>query len=226
MKILGIETSSPLFSFCLTEKNTVLFEWKRNREIDKKSRDAQFFSEIQRLVRDLHGFDAIAVSIGPGMFTSLRVGLSLVKGFAFVHNTPVVAVNTLDAIGIPLRFMEHHILAVINAYHDEVYAALYKNGERMSDYFLTTPDAVGELIHGTTYVVGSGVAVIKKARAALENNEVVFIDDTFLLPDALKIVTLALPRLESGRFDDPERLEPLYIKKTDAERHYDTNHQV
>lgn len=204
----------------------MLFELKKNREADKKSRDAHFFSEIQRLVRDVHGFDAIAVSIGPGMFTSLRVGLSLAKGFALACGTPVVAVNTLDAIGIPLGFMEHHVLAVINAYHDEIYAALYKNGERMSDYLLMTPDTIGDLIQGTTYIVGSGVSVIKKARTALKSSGVIFIDDAFLLPDASKIVALALPRIEAGTFDDPERLEPFYIKKTDAEKHYDTTHQV
>jgi tRNA threonylcarbamoyladenosine biosynthesis protein TsaB len=225
LKILGIETSSPLFSFCLAENNTVLFELKKNRDADKKSRDAQFFSEIQRLVRDVHGFDAIAVSIGPGMFTSLRVGLSLAKGFALAHTMPVVAVNTLDAIGIPLRFMEQYVLAVINAYHEEIYAALYRNGERLSDYVLVTPDTIGDFIRGKTYIVGSGVDVIKKARTAL-TKDIVFIDDTFLLPDASKIVTLALPRLESGSVDDPEQLEPFYIKQTDAERHYDTTHQV
>lgn len=202
----------------------MLFELKKNRDANKKSKDAHFFSEVQRLVRDVHGFDAIAVSIGPGMFTSLRVGLSLAKGFALVHGTPVVAVNTLDAIGMPLRFMGHHVLAVINAYHDEMYAALYKNGERMSDYLLMTPDTIGNLIEGTTYIIGSGVSVIRKAHTALKGGEVIFVDDTFLLPDASKIVVLALPRIEAGRFDDPEQLEPFYIKKTDAEKQYDTNH--
>ena len=204
----------------------MLFELKKNREADKKSRDAHFFSEIQRLVREVHGFDAIAVSIGPGMFTSLRVGLSLAKGFAIARGTPVVAVNTLDVIGIPLGFVNHHVLAVINAYHDEIYAALYSNGERLSDYLLTTPEKIGDLIHGTTYIVGSGVSVIKEGRTAFKRSEVIFVDDTFLLPDASKTVALALPRIEDGRFDDPERLEPFYIKKTDAEKHYDTTHQV
>ncbi len=85
MKILGIETSSPLFSLCINEDGTILYEIRKNRLADEKRRDAQFFTEAKRLI-DYFGRDnigAIAISIGPGMFTSLRVGLGLAKDLSW-----------------------------------------------------------------------------------------------------------------------------------------------
>lgn len=222
LKILGIETSSPLFSLCINEDDKLLYEIRKNRLTDEKSRDAQFFAEAQRLIeyfgRETIG--AVAISIGPGMFTSLRVGLGLAKGLALAQHIPVVAVNTLDVIGLSATFIKHQILATINAYHQEIYAALFKNGRRLTAYLLTTPSAVDKLIKTKTMIIGSGVAVFQRDKAMYKNDKFHFVDDENLLPTALKVVKIALQRIQSGQFDTPEDLEPFYIKKTDAERHY------
>lgn len=222
MKILGIETSSPLFSLCINEDEKMIYEIRKSRQIDVSSRDAQFFIEAKRLIeyfgRDKIG--ALAVSIGPGMFTSLRVGLSLVKGLALALNIPIVAVNTLDVIGVSMSFLHYPVLAIINAYHEEIYAALYKKGERVSDYLLTTPGQVEDIIKEKTMVIGSGIEVFKKYDLSLNSKALHFLDDDFLLPTATKVIKIALSRIQSGKFDDPEVLEPFYIKKTDAERNY------
>lgn len=211
----------------MNDDDVILFELRKNRDMYKKSRDAHFFSEIERMMRDFQtDFEAIAVSIGPGMFTSLRVGLSLAKGFALSHGTPIVAVNTLDAMGIPLAFTKCHVLATINAYHNEIYAALYKSGQRISDYRLITPDMVNDVIEDTTIVIGSGVAVLRTSRVFKKNRSVVLVDDKSVYPTASKIVMCALPRILAGSFDDAEDMEPFYIKKTDAERNYDKTHQA
>ncbi len=222
MKILGIETSSPLFSLCVNEDDRLLYEIRKNRLADEKSRDAQFFAEAKRLI-EYFGRDnisAVAISIGPGMFTSLRVGLSLAKGLALAQHIPIVAVNTLDVIGLSVAFLKHQILATINAYHQEIYAALYKNGRRLTEYLLTTPSAVEELIRTETIIVGSGVAVIQRDNALSKSEKLQFVTDEHFLPTAAKVIKIALWRIQSGQFDAPEDLEPFYIKKTDAERYY------
>ena len=222
LKILGIETSSPLFSLCINEDNTILYEIRKNRLADEKSRDAQFFTEAKRII-DYFGRDnigATAISIGPGMFTSLRVGLGLAKGLAMAQHIPLVAVNTLDVIGLSVAFLKQQVLATINAYRQEIYAALYKDGRRLTVYLLTTPAAVKKLIKTETVIIGSGVAVFKKNEALYKNEKFRFVNDENFLPTALKVVKIALPRIQSGQFDAPEDLEPFYIKKTDAERHH------
>jgi tRNA A37 threonylcarbamoyladenosine modification protein TsaB len=103
LKILGIETSSHLFSLCISEDGTILYEVIRNRLADN-SRDAHFFVEAEKLL-DYYGLEnigAIAIDSGPGMFTSLRVGLTFAKGLAISKKIPVVAVRSLDVIGSSL----------------------------------------------------------------------------------------------------------------------------
>lgn len=228
MKILGIETSSPLFSLCVNNDEQMIYEIKKSRLMDTSGRDTQFFVEAKKLIEYFKedSIGTIAVSIGPGMFTSLRVGLSLAKGLALAQNIPIVAVNTLDVIGISMSFSHDPVLAVINAYHQEIYAALYRKGKRTTDYLLTTTGQVKKFIKNKTVVVGSGVEVFKKNESPLSTKNLHFIEDDFLLPAASKVVKIALPRIRSSKFDEPEVLEPFYIKKTDAERNYNKTNAI
>lgn len=220
MKILGIETSSSTFSLCLNEDACVLHEFRKQRELNGHE-DGAIFEEARRLIDKVggKGIDAIAISIGPGMFTSLRVGLALAKGIALVKHTPLVAVNTLDVIGVQPSHPAAVIVAVVDAYRGEVYAAFYSEGLRTSDYLLTTPARLLEKLHGNSLIVGPGAHIF--AATALGRGNICVSDDDRYLPTAPKVVTLALPRIEQGSFDDIDFLEPYYIKKTDAERKYD-----
>lgn len=220
MKILGIETSSPVFSLCLHEDGEVQYEYRKRREFEG-NRDVMIFEEAKRLVDSVGGknLGAIAISIGPGMFTSLRVGLSLAKGIVMVYGTPLVAVNTLDCIGVQPSYVTSPVVAVINAFRGEIYAAFYEHGKRTSDYLLMKPAEILKMINDHALVIGPGVEILNESglvQSLLDING----DDCYN-PSASKIITLALPHVKQEDFDDIEFLEPFYIKKTDAERNYD-----
>lgn len=219
MKILGIETSSPIFSLGLNEDDKKLREFSRRREIGGYG-DAEIFKEAKDILDSLRKehLGAIAVSIGPGMFTSLRVGLSLAKGIALVNNTPVVAVNTLDVIGVPPSLPDVPITAVVNAYRGEIYAAFYDGGERVSDYLLLTPDSLLKMLGDKGVLVGPGVDIV--AGAGPTGSGIELRGSEEYLPTARAVISLALPRIRNGDFNDIQFLEPYYIKKTDAERIY------
>lgn len=221
LKIFGIETSSPLFSLCIVEDDQVMYMVKKSRLQDDTSRDGTFFQEAEQILETSTAapIDAIAVSIGPGMFTSLRVGLSLAKGLALARKIPVVGVNTLDVIGSQFFFINTPVLAVINAYHDEIYTALYKGGERTTEYTLTTPQGLETLLQQDTIILGSGIDVIKKHGVSFEY-ECPLVDDESFYPDAAKVVRSARTRIQDCQYDDPDTLEPFYLKQTDAERNY------
>jgi tRNA threonylcarbamoyladenosine biosynthesis protein TsaB len=225
LKILGIETSAPIFSLCLKEDDRVLYEFSREREFEGH-KDALLFTEAKRLIdaTGAQNINAIAVSIGPGMFTSLRVGLSLAKGLSIAYGTPVAAVNTLDVIGMQVSHERSPVAAVINAYRGEVYAAFYESGKRTSDYLLTTAAALVRMIKMHTLVIGPGTDLFKVD--GLDSTKLDISLDEQYLPNALKVVDIALPRIKSGGFDDIEFLEPYYIKKTDAERYYNKRNAV
>ncbi|MBE0434170.1 tRNA (adenosine(37)-N6)-threonylcarbamoyltransferase complex dimerization subunit type 1 TsaB [candidate division WOR-3 bacterium] len=219
MKILGIETSSVIFSLCLNEDGKTIREFSKRREVDGHG-DAEIFKEARKML-ELAGADnigAIAVSIGPGMFTSLRVGLSLAKGIAFVNKTPVYAVNTLDTIGLEVSRPDLRVAAVVNAFRGEVYAAFYEGGKRVSDYLLMMPDSLMKMAGERAVIVGPGVDVIAGVRPG--HSRIELRGDETYLPSAVKVVLTALERIRRRDFDDIEFLEPYYIKKTDAERNY------
>jgi len=223
--ILGIETSSPIFSLCLSDDDNVLYEFRKQREFEGH-RDALIFEEAKRLVDSVGGgnISAIAISIGPGMFTSLRVGLSLAKGIAMVNGTPLVAVNTLDVIGVKPSCLVSPVVAVMNAYREEVYAAFYNKGERTGEYLLTTPSRLLRMLSGGAFVICPRCDVLDDSR--LDTSNLNIMKDDCYLPSASKVASLALPRIKAGEFDDIEFLEPYYIKKTDAERKYDKDNAV
>ena len=223
MKILGIETSSSIFSLCLNDDENVLHEFRKQREFEGH-RDAMIFDEAKHLMDSPQGQNiaAIAISNGPGMFTSLRVGLSLAKGISLVKNIPVVAVNTLDVIGVEPSRSISPLVVVINAYRNEIYAAHYETGKRVGDYLLTTPVALAKSIRDGTFVIGPGCELLEKVGKV--NGKI--IKDDQHLPSARKAVSQALPRIRQGDFDDIEFLEPFYIKRTDAERRHDKSNAV
>ncbi len=194
---------------------------KKSRLHDETSRDGKFFQIAEHLLgmeSDIC-LDAIAVAVGPGMFTSLRVGLSLAKGLALARGVPVVGVNTLDVIGSQFSFINMPVLAVINAFHDEIYAALYKGGERVTDYTLTTPQGLGDMLRQKTTIVGSGIDVIRKHDVPFAY-EHPMVDDESFYPDAARVVRCARLRIQNCQYDNPDILEPFYLKQTDAERNY------
>jgi tRNA threonylcarbamoyladenosine biosynthesis protein TsaB len=219
LKILGIETSSHLFSLCISDDDTIIYEVIRNRLTDE-SRDAHFFVEAKELLADcrLETIGAIAIDNGPGMFTSLRVGLTCAKGLAISKNISVVTVKSLDVIGSSFQYSHYPVLAVINAYQGELYAALYKQKERVTDYLLTKPEGLSQLIREKTLVIGSGVDLVQKTYG--QGAHFIYSHDPFLLPSASKVIACALPRIKKKQFENIEVLEPYYIKKTDAERNY------
>lgn len=219
MKILGIETSSPIFSLCLNEDERTIREFSKRREIDGYG-DADIFKEAKNILDSLgkECLGAVAVSIGPGMFTSLRVGLSLAKGIALVNKTPVVAVNTLDVIGVRPSLPDLRVTAVVNAYRGEIYAAFYEGGKRVSDYLLLTPASLLKMVGEQATIVGPGVELV--AGAGPIHSGVKLDSNEEHLPTAKAVVSLAQPRIRDRDFNDIKFLEPYYIKKTDAERNY------
>ncbi|UCF71051.1 MAG: tRNA (adenosine(37)-N6)-threonylcarbamoyltransferase complex dimerization subunit type 1 TsaB [candidate division WOR-3 bacterium] len=220
MKILGIETSSPVFSLCLNDDETVLHEYSRRREVDGYG-DVEIFNEARKILDSVADGElgAIAVSIGPGNFTSLRIGLSLAKGLALVKETPVVAVNSLDVIGLISSLPDLHMVAVVNAYRGEIYAAVYDSGKRVSDYLLTTAAELMQMMADGVVIVGPGIDIIADIQP--RPSGIVFNKDERYLPRASRVVSAGLPRIRNRDFDNIEFLEPFYIKKTDAERNYD-----
>lgn len=212
MKILAIETATEVCGVALTEAQALVAEYCLNR---KNMHNEKLVQTIQQIAADadwpLSSLDCIAVSIGPGSFTGLRIGLSVVKGLAFALDLPVVAVNTLDALAVGNYFWRGQICSVIKAREGELYVARYENEDRfrrISDYEIIETSNFSDLLKEQTLVVANPAALAD----LLHSSHAVFAPATASLASARYIAELGCEKFRTHETENIESLEPFYLK--------------
>ncbi len=223
MNVLGIDTSGKLRSVSLVVDKKVLGERFLPQGVPPSRGLLKTIDEFLRVNNyPLSKLDGTAVTIGPGSFTGLRVGVSTVKGLAWVHNKPVVGINALDALAqrIPPP-QEGLICPILDARQGQVYAALYRRpgGEllKISEDMLIKPLDLAAKIEGPVCFVGDGVATYKECLQTLLGNSATFASDKFYYPQAAVIAWLGSHRLKLGQGLSPFELSPYYIRRPAAE---------
>jgi tRNA threonylcarbamoyladenosine biosynthesis protein TsaB len=166
------------------------------------------------------GVERIAVGIGPGSFTGLRIGISSALAAGSSGRAEVVGVGTLDALAQPaLRDRpEQRVLATIDARRGEVFAALYAHDGRLWDPVVLAPGELGERLRSeerTALAIGSGAV---RFRGELDSCSEIPEERSELHRVAARHVC-ALGR--EAQVGDPPR--PLYLRPPDAERWRDRN---
>ncbi len=167
----------------------------------------------------LSEINAICLTTGPGMFTSLRVGLSVAKGIALARNIPIKGVNTLQALALTASTTDP-VLALIDARKQELFAALYHQNKPLYPANIIAPEKLPELIKKALpgdqsfYLAGDGAKI---AQPFLKEKGANFILSDVLSPSPLVIGQIGLTALSQEGPDDPETLEPFYLRRTDAE---------
>ena len=221
MKILALETSSKTFSLAVADGEKILCS--RNVVLDKVL-SSSIIPNIQRVLRKagwkLSDIDGIAVGLGPGSFTSLRVGLATVKGLAFAAQKPLVGIPSLDVLAMGAAGEPEETVCTLNdARRNLVYACFYANRggciERISDYLLTNIDDVLLRIKGKTLFVGDGAALYHDQLGKKKHCRIA--DKKFWSPQAKRMIPLALERFRKKAYDSLEQLNPLYLYPEDCQ---------
>lgn len=152
MRILAIETSTLLGGVAVTDDSSGLIaEVRLNVKLTHSER---LMTEIDHVMKrsglQVSDIDAFAVSIGPGSFTGLRIGVSTVKGFSYATGRPIVSVPTLEAFAWNFPFSRYPVCTLLDARKKEVYAALFRWGDggftRLIDETSTKVDMLLEKI--------------------------------------------------------------------------------
>src|SRR3989338_5101174 len=147
MRVLAVETSTLAGGVALLDDERVVGQYLLDVRVTHSER---LMVAVDRLLADAawaaEDLQGLAVGVGPGSFTGLRLGLSTVKGLALALAVPVAAVPTLDAMAAALPWASLPVCPVLDARKGEVYAALYRwdGGEmrREGDYLAIAPDAL------------------------------------------------------------------------------------
>ena len=211
--ILNIDTALNTASVCLSKDGKVLLFSSRENQKDHASwLHSEISEQMQKSGYEMKDLNAVAVSIGPGSYTGLRIGLSAAKGFCYALNIPLITVNSLKIIAFAVKDEANDIICpLIDARRMEVFTAVYEKNlrEKISPYALVVDEkSFGSfLLQGMVLFCGNGV---KKLQPIISNSNAFFSD---IIADASHLAQLSFASFNKKEFADLAYAEPLYIKE-------------
>jgi tRNA threonylcarbamoyladenosine biosynthesis protein TsaB len=221
--ILGIETSTGQSSVCLgTERGAIA-----SASLGRAKAHAEFLAPaiefcLERAGLPVSSISGVAVSLGPGQFTGMRVGIATAQAFAHARTLPVLGLNALDLLAFPIRYIraDRLICAVIDAKRSELFWAFYRPShggvQRVTDLRVGPAEKLAgeiEAVREDVVCVGEGALVVE---SLLESAGATVAPHGDAHPNANALVELALPRFLREETQHPEDLRPIYVRKADA----------
>jgi tRNA threonylcarbamoyl adenosine modification protein YeaZ len=216
MRILAIDTSLPAVSVCVFDEETQEVVALETTPMEKGHAEA-LMPIIEKLMAGVEGgfssLDRVAVTVGPGSFTGIRIGVAAARGIALACGIESVGVSTLAAFAAPLLFDEEAgiVAAAIDARHDHVYFTAYGPGGRVltSPRILPVTDACRLLGAGKVRAVGSGAPLLMAGAQA--GTAQISLVNSDAAPDIVAVARLGLAA-------DPQNApaRPIYLKAPDV----------
>lgn len=215
MRLLAVETSSLAGGVALLDDEAVRGEYGLDVRVTHSER---LMPAIDRLLRDAgwrpEDLEGLAVAVGPGSFTGLRIGLSAVKGLALALGVPVAPVPTLDAMAAVLPYATLPVCPVLDARKGEVYCSLYRWEEdhmrREWDYLALAPTALARRLTEPVLLLGDGAGAVDSVHARLAPPH-------RRRPSAAAVGVLGLDLMRRGASVPATDLLPLYLRPSEAE---------
>lgn len=222
--LLAIETATRVCSVALARGSEVI---ALHANSDARLHSERLLPMIDELLADagvrLADVEAFAVSIGPGSFTGLRIGLATVKAFAFDDGRAVAAVSTLAALcaSAGAEGAAAPVAALLDARRGALYAACVSRAgvpraDLLLDCVLTPAELAGKLPQGARVVVGEGAREGAEQLAA-RRPDLVLLELPDLGASAASVARLAAQLLAAGAGRDAAELVPAYLRRAEAE---------
>ena len=222
MKLLAVDTSTRACSVAVVDQDRLACEITTGPT-------GTHSTHLLRLIRmalelaemELRGLDGLAVCVGPGSFTGLRIGVSTVKGLAFATAKPVAGVSSLEALAQPCLPWPHLICAMLDARKGEVYAARYRARDGRLEHegrevVLSIEDALDGIDEACLFV-GDGARRYREPIDSKLGPLALFPAPSQDIIRASTVAALAQRQFAWQENEDLDRLVPRYIRQSDAE---------
>jgi tRNA threonylcarbamoyladenosine biosynthesis protein TsaB len=226
--ILGIESATEQVGCAIGGHEGVLaaVEVTRGRRHAETLAPAIEFC-CQRADIALDEISVVAVDIGPGLFTGMRVGIATAKAFAHALRVPMIGISSLDLLAFPLRHATRVIATAIDARRGELFYAFYRQVpggvQRLSLPVVGSPDDIVADIYALGHeVLCVGDGALRYRDTLKEVRGIEFADNSLAHPSARPLVQLAHAKALREDWINPWDLEPLYLRKPDAEINWPT----
>ena len=212
--ILGIETSTKNCSVSLFKNGVVIAE--KENITDGYTHSEQLTLFIQDVISSsnitLKNIEAVALSMGPGSYTGLRIGTSTAKGLCYALDIPLIAISTLKAMAFAMSENEKSSIycPMIDARRMEVFSALYDSNNKQVrgvQADIVDKHAYSEFLANEIIFFGDGSL---KCQEIINHKNAKFIEG--IHPSAKNLGILAKAKFENKDFEDVAYFEPYYLK--------------
>ncbi len=222
MKILGLETSSDLEGVAVLSDDKILVNCQARVRTGHSQRLLSLIdwclSQAGLKIKEL---DCLAVSLGPGSFTGLRIGLATAKGICLAQGLPLLGVPTLDGLAFGFPLSSSLICPLLDARRGQVYAALYRREKgrlkRRSPWLVEGVKKLASRIEEETIFLGEGVRIYRGELRDTLGEKATFASEEWFEPSAVNIARLARQKFEEEGWTDLDGIEPLYLRRPQAE---------
>jgi len=221
MPILAVETATRQLGIAVVDGERLLASYELLADNPHAAELPAAVTRVLQAARlTLEQLEAIAVDIGPGSFTGLRIGLAFVKALAFPAKRPLIGVPSLDVLAANLPFAPGGICPILDAKQHNLYAARYRlegaRPVRQTEYLLgPTDDVLAQVAVEPAVFLGDGCALYHE-RILKRCPRSQFAAEELWLPRAATLARLGAERFRHGQRDDPARLVPMYLYPLDC----------
>lgn len=233
MLVLSVDSSYSTATCALIKDDKILAEINLN---DKKQHSVILMRLIDSILKeyeiDINDIDAFIISRGPGSFTGLRIGMATLKGLAFASKKPLISVSTLDALAYNSISFQGIICPIMDALRDNIYTCLYKNENNnltplIKEQCLNINELVTILKEQTLPIIFVGDGVAKHKEFLQEN-----IPNSFFAPNhsnfpkASSVGELGIKKINDVVIENIDSINPIYLRKSQAEREYEKRMEI
>lgn len=227
MKILAFDSTAKTASVAVSDGKKTLASYNVDNGLTQSELLLPMAEAmLKNLGLTFSDIDAYAVNVGPGSFTGVRIGVSLVKGLAFGKNTPCIPVSTLESLAENLRGIEGILVPVMDARRAQVYTAIFRSNkeriERLTEDealpFSTLYERLNEFKGEKIYLVGDGYSVASKALAESGLMQLMKTPEILIAQNAASTAKVAYEKYKNGEYTDDKTLSPVYLRMPQAER--------
>ena len=219
MNILGLDTSSQIAGTALIDNENnhwnVSWQSKNNHTTSLAQSVKSIFELSKTTVKDI---TAIAVSIGPGLFSSLRTGISFAKGFSFGVNIPIIGINSLEAEAFACSYDDTNLYPIIKVGRHRYAWSIFKSiNNQITTIKKTEISSLEEIIANLTeksIVCGENAIDLESFQKTGKINKNILIKQSYPANSRLFAITmLGKIKINNGEYSDPDTLTPNYSQE-------------
>ena len=215
MIILGIEAATRVASVAVISEEKILAEISQEAKL---THSETLLPQIEQALKiaNVEKVDAVAVSIGPGSFTGLRIGLATAKALCYAWNIKIIGVPTLQAISYHFPTSNAIIIPMLDAQKNRAYCQKFKNCRALSKLEIKSIDEIvagAGNIDAEIFLCGD---VLHKIKIDLPQN-VKIAPINCRMPRAVNVALFGKNLIDAGGISNVMNIEPLYIRRSEAE---------